>query len=154
LGLAALVGVSVVASLISLVLSAPYVGLLGLLPILIGVKQLLDARQGADDDGDDVRPAGIGNVLTVAAVTVANGGDNIGVYTPVFATATPAEILTISAVFAVMIAAWLAFSHWLVHHPALGPPLRRVAQITAPFVLIGIGLFVLYEAGSFSLLPF
>jgi cadmium resistance protein CadD (predicted permease) len=154
LGLAALVGVSIVASLISLVLAAPYVGLLGLLPILIGVKQLLDARQGADDDGDDVRPASMGNVLTVAAVTVANGGDNIGVYTPVFATATPAEILTISIAFAVMIAAWLAFSHWLVHHPALGPPIRRFAHITAPFVLIGIGLFVLYEAGSFSLLPF
>jgi cadmium resistance protein CadD (predicted permease) len=152
LGLAALVAVSSLASLISLVLAAPYVGLLGLLPIVIGLKKLVDAWQGTDDD-DAVQPASLGNVLTVAAVTVANGGDNIGVYTPVFATATRAEFLTISAVFAVMIAGWCAFAHWLVHHPALGPPIRRVAHITAPFVLIGIGLFVLYAAGSLSLLP-
>jgi len=34
--------------------------------------------------------AGLGNVL--AAVTMANGSDNIGIYTPVFATSTGAEI--------------------------------------------------------------
>lgn len=154
LGIAALVAVSVVASLISLVLATAYVGLLGLVPILIGVKKLVDAWRGNDDGDDNVQPPSLGNVLTVAAVTVGNGGDNIGVYTPVFATATPAEILTISAVFAVLIAGWCAFAHWLVHHPALGPPIRRFANIAAPFVLIGIGLFVLYEAGSLSLLSF
>jgi cadmium resistance protein CadD (predicted permease) len=153
LGLAALVAVSILASLISLVLAPAYVGLLGLLPILLGLRQLMDAWRGSDDDDDNVPTASLGNVLTVAAVTVANGGDNIGVYTPVFATATPGEILTISAVFTIMAAGWCAFAHWLVQHPALGPPIRRFAHITAPFVLIGIGLFVLYEAGSWSLLP-
>ena len=39
LGIAALFGVSVAASLLSLVISRTYVGLLGIVPILIGLKK-------------------------------------------------------------------------------------------------------------------
>lgn len=153
LGIAALVAVSLVASLISLVLAPAYVGLLGLIPVALGLKELYELRQGADDDDDEpARTVGLGNIAAVAAVTIANGGDNIGVYTPVFATANAAELATICLVFAAMIAVLLAAAHWLVHHPALGAPIRRYAPIVVPCVLIGVGVWVLYESGSFSLL--
>ena len=91
-------------------------------------------------------------MLAVAGVTIANGGDNIGVYTPVFSTASLAALSTILVVFALMIALWLLAAHWLVNHPAFGAPIRRYGHIVTPWVLIGIGLFVLYEADSISLL--
>lgn len=151
LGFAALVGISLVASLVSLVFAPAYVGLLGLLPIVIGLKKLYDALRGEDDDEVNVSTAGLGNVLAVAGVTVANGGDNIGIYTPIFATSTKFEIGIIVAVFAVMVAIWLAFSHWLVNHPALGAPIRRYGHWLVPFALIAIGVSVLIKAESFSL---
>lgn len=152
LGIFALVGVSILASLISLVLPPAYVGLLGILPILIGFKKLYDLRKGTDGTAIDTPVAGMGNVLAVAAVTVANGGDNIGIYTPVFATSTEMEIAVFIAVFGVMVAAWLAFSHWLVNHRSFGEPIRRYGPVIVPFVLIAIRIVVLHEADSYSLL--
>ncbi len=152
LGIVALVVVSVLASLISLVLAPAHVGLLGLLPILIGMKKLYDLTKG-DDDEDEAKPAsGTGNVAAVAAVTMANGGDNIGIYTPVFATSSVFQISIIVAVFMAMVAVWLAVSHWMVFHPAIGAPIRRYGHKLVPFVLIAIGVLVLYEAGSFALI--
>ncbi|MFS8115190.1 cadmium resistance transporter [Rhizobium jaguaris] len=152
LGFSALVAVSLAASLVSLVLAPAYVGLLGFLPVLIGLKRLYDAWGGSDGDEADLPKAGLGNVLAVATVTMANGSDNIGIYTPVFATSTKADIALIIAVFAAGVAAWLIFSHWLVNHRSLGAPIRRYGHWLVPFALIGIGVFIVYDAGSLSLL--
>jgi cadmium resistance protein CadD (predicted permease) len=150
LGIAALVAVSVAASLISLVVSREVVGLLGLLPVAIGVKELLELRRD-DKDSGAAAPGG-GSALSVAAVTIANGGDNIGVYTPVFATSTPAELAVMVAVFAFMVAPLIAFAYWLVNHRSLGAPIRRYGHIASPIGLIAVGAYVLYAAESIQLL--
>lgn len=153
IGIMMLVGASILASLISLVVAPAYVGLLGLLPILIGLKKMFDLWKGDEEGETDVPAAkGFGNVSAVAAVTVANGGDNIGIYTPVFATSSTAQIGIFAVVFAVMVAIWLALPHWLVNHPSMGAPIRRYGHVLVPFVLVAIGIFVLYEAGTFGLL--
>ena len=87
LGIAALIGVSFAISMGSLVIDTAYVGLLGVLPVLIGGKGLSHRLRG---EGDECNAPGIGigglpQVLSVAAVTIANGGDNIGTYAPLFA---------------------------------------------------------------------
>ena len=152
LGFAVLVAVSLVASLVSLVFAPVYVGLLGFLPILIGFKKLHDLWRGSDDDEASAPKPGLGNVLAVATVTVANGGDNIGIYTPAFATSSKAEIGVTLMVFAMGVAVWLMFAHWLVNHPALGAPIRRYGHWLVPFALIAIGAFIIYDAGSLALL--
>ena len=151
LGMAILVAANIGASVISLALAPKYVGLLGVLPILIGLKELYELRKGGDEDEDDeVRPragVGVGNLLAVVLITVANGGDNIGVYTPVFATSTPTQIGIFAATFMLMVAPLLGFSHWLVNHPSLGAPIRRSAHWLMPLVLIAVGVWVMVEAG-------
>lgn len=152
LGVATLVAVSLAASLALVFLAPAFVGLLGLLPIGIGTKKLIDEwrSRGAEEEALKVRP---GSSLAVAAVTIANGGDNIGTYTPVFATSSATEIAILIVVFAIMVAIWLWFSHWLVNHRTLGAPLRRYGHIVTPIMLIGIGFYILYRSGSLSLLP-
>ena len=96
LGIALLVAVSVIASLVSLVLAPAYIGLLGLAPIAIGGKKLWELRAAATD-GED-RPANAGNnTFAVAAVTAANGGDNISIYTPIFAIRSAVEVAVIAS---------------------------------------------------------
>jgi len=148
LGFSALVAVSMALSLVSLVLAPTHVGLLGFLPVLIGLKKLYDAWRGSGGDEADAPRAGLGNVLAVATVTIANGSDNIGIYAPVFATSTKTEIVLIIAVFAAGVAGWLVFSYWLVNHPSLGAPIRRYGHWLVPFALIAIGAFIVYDAGS------
>lgn len=158
LGIAALYAVSVLASLLSLVVPAAYIGLLGLAPVCLGARRLYWVWRGDDndeDESDDHTRAGsrsAGNILTVASVTIANGGDNISIYTPLFATRPAIDTAVIGLVFAVLTAVWCLAGHWLVHHPALGAPIRRYGHRVVPFVLIGLGLFILYEANTFSLL--
>ncbi len=143
LGIGALVLLSLAASVLSLALAPAYVGLLGSLPIAIGVRQLVARYRGAEE-AEEVPAAG--RLLAVAGITVANGGDNIGVYTPVFATRSPAEITTIGIVFAVLIALLILAAHWLVRHPTLGAPVRRYGPALTPWVLIAIGVFVIFDS--------
>jgi cadmium resistance protein CadD (predicted permease) len=137
------------------VIPAAYVGLLGVAPLMIGLKKLWD--HWSDDESDKGTQASLtvrshAKWLTVAAVTIANGGDNIGIYTPLFATQAVWEILVTIAVFAIMTIIWCLAAGWLVNHPMLGKPIRRYGQRVLPFVLIGLGILILYEAQSFDLL--
>lgn len=85
--------------------------------------------------------------MTVAAVTVANGGDNIAVYAPLFAGMTRTAWPLLGVVFAVLTALWCAVGLLLVRHPTLGPPLRRVARPVLPWVLVALGLYILLSSG-------
>jgi cadmium resistance protein CadD (predicted permease) len=88
----------------------------------------------------------------VAFVTIANGGDNIGIYLPSFAIRSRHEIAIIAIVFVAMNALWCFAAHFLVNHPRLGAPIRRYGHLVAPIVFIGLGILILQQAGSFGLL--
>jgi cadmium resistance protein CadD (predicted permease) len=152
-GIGALVFISIIASLLSLVIAPQYIGLMGLAPIALGAKKLYEVMQKKNaSEGELERHPAASGILSVAAVTMANGGDNIGIYTPIFATHRAFEIALISIVFAAMTAVWCLIAHRMVHHPALGAPIRRYGYRVVPFGLIGLGFLILYEAGSFKLL--
>ena len=142
-GLAALYGTSVVFSLLSLVVAPAWIGFLGVLPIAIGLGKIRELRHA--DEPDDDAEAGTsgsharGNILTVAAVTIANGGDNLGIYTPMFATRSGPDVALIGLVFAAMTFAWVGAAFWLTHHPTLGAPIRRYGRRVVPFVLVALG---------------
>jgi cadmium resistance protein CadD (predicted permease) len=157
LGIIGLYGASVVASLIALVIAPAFIGLLGLAPIAIGLKKAWDLRKGADaseaaSEDHEKASAGHGNVVAVAAVTLANGGDNISIYTPLFAARSAYDVAVIGVVFALMTLVWLWAARWLTHHRTLGAPIRHYRHRVVPFVLIALGILILDEAGTFELL--
>jgi cadmium resistance protein CadD (predicted permease) len=152
LGIGALVAVGIVGSLIALVVPPLIVGLMGLLPIAVGIKKLFDLRKGEDDEDGiakhfyDNRKSSL-RFLTVGVVTVANGGDNIAVYVPLFASSNSlAEVITLVAIFLAITAVWCALAYYLVNHRIIASRLSRVGHIVLPVVLIGLGVFILAEA--------
>jgi cadmium resistance protein CadD (predicted permease) len=155
-GITTLFAVSVVASLLSLVIPRPYLGPLGVAAILTGAKKLLDLYHERDKTEETLErhsnARANGRTATVALVTIANGSDNIGVYAPAFVIRSLYEIAVIALVFIVMTALWCFAAHSMVNHPKLGAPIRRYGRRVAPFVLIGLGIQILYQAGSFGLL--
>jgi cadmium resistance protein CadD (predicted permease) len=152
-GVGTLYILSAIASLISLIIPSAYVGLLGLAPLAIGTKKLCQLKQDRKDEKlHGVSTSGVQvRSLEVAAVTVANGGDNIAVYTALFASRNGFEVATIGIVFAVMTGLWCFAAGWLVNHRALGSPIRRHAQHVIPFVLIGLGILILIRSGALQL---
>ena len=151
-GIGALVTAGIVGSLIALVVPQWIVGLMGLLPITIGIKKLIDLRKGEDDYDESLKTLQSNRksylrFLTVAGVTVANGGDNIAVYVPLFASSsTPAEVITLVAIFLAVTAVWCALAYRLVNHRIVAKRLSRIGHILLPAVLIGLGIFILAEA--------
>jgi cadmium resistance protein CadD (predicted permease) len=142
-GLAVLFAVSAAGSLLSLVIPKAYLGLLGIFPILIGIRKLIALRH----DNAENEPNTRGSIMGVALVTIANGGDNIGIYMPSFAVHSAGQIAVIAIIFVAMTALWCLLAHWMVSHPKLGAPLRRYAHIIAPLILIALGLSIIHNAG-------
>lgn len=153
-GIGVLYALSIAGSLAVLVIPRAYVGLLGIAPIIIGVVKLVQTWRH-DDRHDTVGPkkvAAARGFLPVAAVTIASGGDNIGIYTPVFTTCTPIEIAVFGLVFGLMTGMWCLVARWLVDHWALGVPIRAFGPRVFPFVLIGLGGWIFYRMGTLELI--
>jgi cadmium resistance protein CadD (predicted permease) len=152
LGIGALVGVSLVCAFAAVAIPAQYIGVLGLAPIAIGVRKLWTGWRDGTAWKPDPACAGGRKLLTVAGVTAANGSDNLGIYIPIFATSTKAALTVTIAVFVVLTGLWCAVAHFLVRHPSLGTPLRWWGHRVLRFVLIGLGVYILWNGDSFSLL--
>ncbi len=89
-----------------------------------------------------------GSIAGVALVTIANGGDNNGIYIPAFAIRSGSEIGVIAMVFAALTALWCMLAHWMVNHRRFGAPLRRHGHLFAPLILTGLGVLILHHAGT------
>jgi cadmium resistance protein CadD (predicted permease) len=152
LGIGALVGVSLVCALAAAAIPAQYLGMLGLVPIAIGARKLWTGWRDRVAWKPDPARAGGRVLLTVAGVTVANGSDNLGIYIPMFATSTKRTLTVTIAVFVVLTGLWCAAAHFLVRQPSLGIPLRRWGHRLMPFVLVGLGAYILWNGESFTVL--
>ncbi|RLK12495.1 cadmium resistance protein CadD (predicted permease) [Micromonospora sp. M71_S20] len=140
LGIGALALASAVVAAGLLVVPDPWTGLLGLLPVALGVRALLD--RGADET-----PAVVGSTVGVAGVTIANGADNIAVYVPVFRALGPADSAVFLLVFVVLIALWCAAGAWLGNHPRVTGLVGRAGHWLVPAIFIAIGVVILATSG-------
>jgi cadmium resistance protein CadD (predicted permease) len=143
IGFAALVAASVVGALGLTFLTDGWVGLLGLLPLALGVRGLLQARRGAEDDE---RPR-VAGMLPVALVTVANGGDNISVYALLFRTSGVTDTVVAIGVFFVLLGLWCVAAGVLSSRKAVVTPLLRLGHWLVPAVFVAIGVVILVRSG-------
>jgi cadmium resistance transport/sequestration family protein len=144
LGLAGLIAISLVGYFARLVIPHAWIGLLGLAPIAIGIKKLIDWKRSIE--ADTKTQTGKASVFTVAAVTFANGGDNIGIYIPLFANSDAQDLLITLVAFSALIAVWCVVGYYLGNHPTVKQPVDRYGHILVPFVLIGLGIYIIIES--------
>jgi cadmium resistance transport/sequestration family protein len=152
LGIIALIVVSLLGAMIGLVLPEAYAGLLGLVPLYIGIKGIIAITRREKQDEDPDLKTNSSNVLSVAGTTVANGGDNIGIYVPLFATITWTDRLSMISIFLIMTFVWCMLARYFTNHPYVAKTVDKYGHIIAPIVLICLGLYIMYEAGTFGLL--
>ena len=84
-------------------------------------------------------------------MTLANGGDNIGVYVPVFAATGLGALITYVVTFLVLVAVWCGAGWSFASRPVVARVLTRWGHLMLPVVLIVIGLIILIEGGAFGL---
>lgn len=123
---------------------------LGLLPVLLGVRAAWKAVRERNNEGGTPAPAKRPGILPVMAVTFANGGDNIGVYVPVFGEST-ASIAVYMMVFLILLGVWCLAGRFFTTRPMIARALSRWGHIVLPAALVGIGLLILIRGGAFGL---
>jgi cadmium resistance protein CadD (predicted permease) len=153
IGIGLLVAISALGSFISLAVPTYIIALLGIVPIVIGVKKLIMFRKKSESNSKQAVQNKKKNNLVfaaVAAVTFSNGGDNIGVYTPLFAKYNSvSQITALATIFMAMTAVWCIAAYYLVNYPLVASKIRRIGRIILPFVLIGLGIYILTESFVF-----
>ncbi|MBN9739368.1 MULTISPECIES: cadmium resistance transporter [unclassified Pseudonocardia] len=126
----------------------------GLIPLVLGLLAAWRTWRAWRDDDDDDEGEVSGRALsvpTIAAVTFANGGDNVGVYVPVFAAVGTAGIIAYSIVFLALVAVLVAAARFVATRKPIAEVLERWERVLFPIVLIGLGIVILVEGGAFGL---
>ncbi len=158
LGFTALVLASLPGFFGRLIFPPDWIGMLGLLPIAIGLSRLLNPETEDSEVEAELgqsQKSFLSSFLSpqtysVAAVTVANGGDNIGIYVPLFASNTLESLAVILAVFFTLVGVWCYAAYRLIQMRAIADSLTRYGNQLVPFVLIGLGVAILVKSGTLA----
>lgn len=134
--------------------SKEILGLLGLIPIFIGLKVLLLG----DSDGEAIAKDGLRKddknlIFLVAMITFAScGADNIGVFVPYFITLNLANLIVTLLTFLVMIYLLVFSAQKLAQVPSVGETLEKYSRWFIAVVYLGLGMYILIENNSFDML--
>lgn len=153
LGTGLLVGVSLVAAyVVNFVPEAWMVGLLGLIPIYLGIRFAI-VGEGEEEEEEEIierLEQSKANQLfwTVTLLTIASGGDNLGIYIPYFASLDWAQTLVALLVFAIGVIIFCKLSQVLSSIPLISETIEKYTRIIVPLVFIPLGLYIMYESGT------
>ena len=134
--------------------SKEILGLLGLIPIFLGLKVLLLG----DSDGEAIAKDGLRKdnknlIFLVAMITFAScGADNIGVFVPYFITLNLANLIVTLLTFLVMIYLLVFSAQKLAQVPSVGETLEKYSRWFIAVVYLGLGMYILIENNSFEML--
>ncbi len=144
-----------------LILPTNLIGLLGLLPIAIGISSLVNWEE---DVVEEIVPASAQveaatttsflspETYTVASITIANGSDNISVYVPLFANSNLESLLVIIGLFFLLLGIWCYLAYKLTHQKTIANFLTSYGNYIVPFVLLGLGAFIVLKSEALSLI--
>ena len=143
LGIAFLTLISLLTAFGTRVLPVQSVRILGLIPIFLGIRTLIDYwRTHNDPAAEHSCCTGGPGILSTAAVTIANGADNIGVYVPLFAGFTAEQLVIAFIVFFLINVLWCRLGRKLSDLPVIRNVISRYKEPAAGIVFILIGLYV------------
>ena len=134
--------------------SKEILGLLGLIPIFLGLKVLLLG----DSDGEAIAKDGLRKdnknlIFLVAMITFAScGADNIGVFVPYFITLNLVDLIVALLTFLVMIYLLVFSAQKSAQVPSVGETLEKYSRWFIAVVYLGLGMYILIENNSFDML--
>lgn len=149
LGTGLLVGASLVAAyVVNFVPEEWMVGLLGLIPIYLGIRFAI-VGEDAEEIIERLEQSKANQLFwTVTLLTIASGGDNLGIYIPYFASLDWSQTLVALLVFVIGIIIFCEISRVLSSIPLIFETIEKYERIIVPLVFILLGLYIMYENGT------
>lgn len=153
IGTAILVAFSMVAaSVLGFLPEQWMIGFLGLIPLFLGIRSIFVDEDVDEDEIEDKLSSSGSDILAITALTIALGGDNLGVYIPFFTGQTAVDMLVVIIVFAIGIFLLCYLSSKLASIPAIESTVEKYENIIVPVVFIGLGIYIMLENGTLAYL--
>lgn len=159
LGFTVLIIASLSGLLGGLIIPSKWIGLLGLIPMTMGISSLINQEENEipeveaiTADYQEANSSDLFNVHTysVAAITIANGSDNISVYIPLFASSDWVNFLTIIGIFLILIGIWCYLAYKFTYQTKIANLLNQYGNYILPFVLITLGIIIILKTEALS----
>lgn len=151
MGIDLLILLSLLGAWLGSLIDSKYIGLLGFFPIYLGIRGIVDLFGKENEEQNTEIKAKSTGFWAVSVVTFANGGDNIGVYIPLFASLDKFGMIIMISVFFAMVFVWLLLAKYLTKHPLLERKIEEYGHVVTPIVLCFLGIFILVENDSLEL---
>lgn len=178
IGMLIIIAVSCIGYIFKMLLPMQWVGILGVLPIMIGSKHIVryvkNRKRYIDDniisintsnaitiENIDEQKNSTTNIIKkivnskisfVAMVTFSNGGDNLGIYVPLFASLNLSELIFTIVMFLIMVAVWCEIVIFFANNKLTGIIFKKYGKSCFPFVLILLGVYIIIKCNTLSLL--
>lgn len=125
-------------------------GLFGLVPVFLGIKILI---KGEDEEEEGVKKAlqrYKSLWVQVLAITIGLGADDLSVYIPLFTTIKGGEILLMVLIFAFGTVVLCGISYKLTSINKLTTFIEKYERFITGITFTSIGIFIMYESGTFA----
>jgi cadmium resistance protein CadD (predicted permease) len=149
IGFVVLVVVATAAAILLFEFSPATVGLLGLVPLALGLRGFVLLRRGQDRTTAEQRAVGSG-VIAALLLTIAAGGDNLAVYIPLFRVGGGSNIVAIAVVFGIGEILLTVFVLYAGNHPQMRRVSARLGAIALPILMCAVGVLVMLRAGTLA----
>lgn len=144
-------------------LPSEWAGFLGVIPIYLGIRMFFNKEEENEAEEAMEKLGGVQSqvcnnryfvplVGKVAAITFANGGDNLGIYIPYFIIQSQSSLLVITIVFLIMVAVWCFLAYRLARFPVILKLLQKYGSVIVPVVFILLGISIMLHGDSFEYL--
>jgi cadmium resistance protein CadD (predicted permease) len=144
LGMLLILGLSWVISWLADFFPHQYVGFLGVVPIFLGIKRLYHSFASRKSEaGSTAITSKRSQVITVALADVAHGPDTVVIFSALLADSDAAAQSAVTATYILLVMVWCFFGSYLFRHPRIRGPVQRYGNRFAPYLLIGVGVFIL-----------
>lgn len=145
LGMVAILALSWLVAWFAHFLRPEYVGFLGVVPIGLGLKRLYHqfVRRGNSVEPIFSKPSAKSQIITVALANVAHGPDTIIIFSALLAEADSIARFSISIAYLLLVIGWCSLGFFLLQHPRVREPAQRYGNYFSPYLLIGVGLYIL-----------
>ncbi len=142
IGFVVIIGISLLASFSSFLISPRWLSLLGIIPIIVGIHKFRTQEQTPMKI--DMRS----NIFLVAAFTISDGWDNVSAYTPLFANETPLHVAILISFFLLFLAVWCYIGYKVAQFAVIQKNILKVKRFL-PLIYILLGILIIATHGLF-----
>lgn len=150
IGFTIIVIISLIGFAVSIVLPSEPIGFLGLFPIVLGCWKLLDLLLPTPvQETENLQVEGFKSILKVSAITLLNGGDNIGTYISLFSQVDGGEIAIYVVVYYILLAIWCLVAFLIVKQKHILFIIEKYVGYLIPFLYMGLGIYIIVKSKAY-----